>query len=552
MTSVTTSVVKKAPFPEVGWAPRASATWLVIVVCSALGLVMAAMTALNLALPYIAADIQTTSSQLTWLVDAYTVALAALLLPAGAIGDRRGRRGVMIVGLALFAVGSLVAVVLDGPWELIASRALCGVAAALIMPATLSLLTSHMPADRRHMAVAIWAAVAGASGLAGFFLSGLLLEFFDWQSILLVLGGFAALLTFLAMTIGTSRDEHPGRFDVVGSLLAPAGVALFVVGLLEAPGHGWDSVLVIGCLVGGVLLGVVFVIAELRSSNPLLDMRLFVNRAFSAGFLCVVLQFFASLGIFFVLLQQLQLSIGMSALMAATAMLPIVAVLMVMSPVSAWLAVRVNLRYVLVLGNALTGLGMVLMGVIDYPTYLGVLPMTMVVAFGQGFATAPPTTAIMSNTPAESQGVGSAVNDTGRELGAAIGIAVAGSVVASGYAHHLAPLLDQLASVPGGDDIAAPVSRTLAEALVVADKIGPMNPVLAESIRVQATAAFDSAVASACLVMGIVVLVGAVVLAIVSPRRIGGSSDPIEPEPDSEPDVASSDGETADLIPRGR
>ncbi|MDL9936293.1 MFS transporter [Gordonia sp. ABSL1-1] len=511
---------------------RGAVAWLMAVVCSALGLVMGAMTALNLALPSIAADVQVTTTQLTWLVDAYTLAMAALLLPAGAIGDRYGRRGVMIIGLVLFALSSFAAVVLTDPGQLIASRALAGVAAALIMPATLSLLTSHMPADSRHMAVAIWAGVAGASGIGGFFLSGALLEFFEWQSILLTLGLVAAVLTVLSLTIGTSRDDSPKRFDIPGSLLAPAAVALVVLGLLEAPNHGWTSAFVVACLLAGIALGVAFVAVERRRDDPLLDMSLFTNRAFSAGALCVTLQFFASMGIFFVLLQQLQLSMGMSALMAATALLPIVGILLVMSPLSAWLTVRVDLRVVLVLGNGLTGLGMVLMGVIDYHTYLGVLPFAIVVALGQGFATAPPTTAIMANTPESAQGVGSAVNDTARELGSAIGIALAGSVVASAYAHRIAPLLDQLSAQPGGVELSTPISRTLAEALVVADRISPANSVLAQSIRDQATEAFDGAAAQACWVMGAVILVGAVGLAVLCPARIGGTAAGVDPGAD--------------------
>ena len=214
------------------------AAWLILIACAAVSMVVAAMAALNTALADIAVDIGADSSEMTWIVDGYTLALAALLLPAGAIGDRFGRREVLIVGLVIFAVASLLAIWTTNPTQLICTRILAGAAAALIMPATLSLITSGVPTDKRSIAVSIWAAVAGAGAIAGFFVTGVLLEFFSWHSIFITFAASALVTALLCLTIGTSRDSNPGRFDFGGTALSVLGVTGIVFGLLEAPHRG--------------------------------------------------------------------------------------------------------------------------------------------------------------------------------------------------------------------------------------------------------------------------------------------------------------------------
>ncbi|MFW0783088.1 MFS transporter [Gordonia sp. CPCC 206044] len=502
--------------------------WLLCVTCGGLSVVAAAITALNLTLPEVGPALGASTTQMTWLVDAYTVTLAALLLPCGAVGDRYGRRGLLVVGLAVFALASLPAVWATDPTVVIASRALSGLGAAMIMPATLSLLTSELPASKRPLAVALWAGVAGAGGIGGFFVSGALLEWFTWRSIFVTFAVVSAVLMIASCTISTSRDSEPRRFDLFGAVLSTAAVFLFVIGLLETPTRGWDDPFVIVALIAGVVLAVAFTVTELRSDSPLLDVRLFTNRAFSAGACTVLVQFFASFGLFFVVLQRMQLDFGMSPLMAATAMLPLIVVIMVLSPIGSWLAVRYSLRTILFLGVALTGVALILMGTLDYTTYLGLLPWLILASVGQGFATAPPTTAIMANTPAANQGVGSAVNDTFREVGAAIGIALAGSIVASGYTHNIGPVADQVRSATGSAELGDRISRSLAEALHTIGALGDRYPQQAgalSEIVTQAKHAFIEPLNASCVTMGAIMLVGAVGLWFLSPHALTPKSD---------------------------
>ncbi|NED70431.1 MFS transporter, partial [Streptomyces sp. SID10244] len=221
-------------------------------------------------------------------------ALAALLLPAGAIGDRFGRRGVLIVGLTVFAIASLLAIWVTDPTQLIATRCIAGAGAALIMPTTLSLITSGVPESRRAMAVSIWAAVAGAGAIAGFLITGVLLEFFSWHSIFITFAASSVISALLCFTIGTSRDRNPGPFDILGSVSSVLAVTGIVFGLLEAPHRGWGDPVVLICLVGGILLVAGFCVLELRRTSPLLDIRLFTNRAFASGSLSVSMQFLGS------------------------------------------------------------------------------------------------------------------------------------------------------------------------------------------------------------------------------------------------------------------
>ncbi|OBB99844.1 MULTISPECIES: MFS transporter [Gordonia] len=518
------------------------AAWLILIACAAVSMVVAAMAALNTALADIAIDIGADSSQMTWIVDGYTLALAALLLPAGAIGDRFGRREVLIVGLVVFSVASLLAIWTTDPTQLICTRILAGVAAALIMPTTLSLITSGVPADKRSIAVSIWAAVAGAGAIAGFFVTGVLLEFFSWHSIFITFAASALVTALLCLTIGTSRDSNPGHFDFGGTALSVLGVTGIVFGLLEAPHRGWGDALVLVALIGGLLLLVAFCLLELRITDPLLDVRLFTNRAFGSGALSVALQFFASFGAFYLLLQRLQLVMGYSPLQSAFALMPMVIGVSAFALVGNWVAVRFHsLRFVLAGGILVAGIGMLLLGLIDYDSYPMFAAMTGVISVGIGLATAPSTTAIMSNTPLDNQGVGSAVNDTARELGAAIGIAIAGSLLAAGYSARIGATStlahDQLdaagrqriaaGDTAGGqallvqaDEASTRIGKSLAEATEVAHRLPEQASGLARAILDGAQDAFITPMNQACVVLGAVLLAGSAVLLWLAPRRV--------------------------------
>jgi EmrB/QacA subfamily drug resistance transporter len=517
--------------------------WLIFVVCTAVSMVVAAMAALNTALPQIAPDIEATSNQLTWLIDGYTLTLAALLLPAGALGDRYGRRLALIGGLVVFAVGSLMPIWINDPNLFIASRCFTGIGAAFAMPATLSLITSGVPESKRPLAVSIWAGVAGIGAIGGFFVTGILLEFFDWRSIFIAFAVAAGTTAVLACTIPTSRDSTAKRLDLIGSASSAAAIALIVFGLIEAPHRGWIDPLVILALVGGVALVGVFWKMQARRAQPLLDVTLFRNRAFSAGAFSIMLQFLVAFGVFFVLLQRLQLVFGYSPLKSAVAMFPLVVVVMIFSLLGNWVAVKINLRAILGVGTFFMGVGVIMLGVIDHTEYWTIAVSLVVMAAGLGIATAPSTTGIMVNTPADNQGVGSAVNDTARELGSALGIAVAGSLLAAGYTRDVQSTadsaqtqLDQAASqlqAAGQVDLAQQASaaagtigehitRTLAEALQVAQGLAPRQPELAAQISDGAKEAFVGPMNTACIVLGSIGIAGSILLAIFTPRAMGG------------------------------
>lgn len=523
--------------------------WLIAIACAAVSMVVAAMAALNTALPEIAVDTGADSGQMTWIVDGYTLALAALLLPAGAIGDRFGRRGVLIVGLFAFAVASMLPIWINDPVQLVVTRVLAGAAAALIMPATLSLITSGVPEHRRAIGVSIWAAVAGGGAIAGFLVTGVLLEFFSWHSIFITFAASALLTALLSLTIGTSRDSNPGRFDIAGSVTSILAVTGVVLGLLEAPHRGWADPLVLVSLIGGIALAVAFVVLELRRTSPLLDVRLFTNRAFGSGSLSIAMQFFASFGVFYLMLQQLQLVFGYTPLQSAFALMPMVVGVGVFALIGNWIAVRFHaLRFVLAGGIMLSGIGIVLLGTVEYDTYWAALWIIVLCAIGIGLATASSTTAIMSNTPTDNQGVGSAVNDTARELGAAIGIAVAGSIMAAGYSSRIGPVADnaqaQLTAageqrIAAGDPIvgqmlvqqageaAEYIRRSLAEATAVVERLSEQAGPLAMQIAVDAQNAFLEPMRQAYIVLGSVLMACAVALLWLAPRRVVPHTDDV-------------------------
>ena len=518
--------------------------WLILVACLAVSLVVAAMAALNTALPDIAIDTGATNAQMTWIIDGYTLVLAALLLPAGAIGDRFGRRGALIVGLVVFGVGSLAAIFVDTPTQLIITRIVTGVGAALIMPATLSLITAGVPREKRAVAISVWAAVAGAGAIMGFFVTGVLLNYFHWHSVFITFAASSVATLLITLTIGSSKDENPGRFDVVGSLTSMAAVTAVVFGLLEAPHRGWTDPLILVALIGGVVLIGAFIAIERHRTDPLLDVDLFRNRAFASGSLSVALQFLASFGVFYLLLQQLQLVFGYSPLKSAVALFPMVIGVGVFAMIGNWVAVRFDsLRFVLGAGIGIAALGVLLLGLVDTDVYWKLGALLGVCAVGIGLATAPSTTAIMSNTPLESQGVGSAVNDTARELGAAIGIALAGSIMAAGYESRISGTADtareQIAAMDPETAAQADqaIRGSLAGAVKVSEQLPPGAAQLAETIASGAQAAFMPPLQTACLVLGGILAAGAVFLGWFAPRKV------ITPDArlSSEPVAASAD-----------
>lgn len=487
--------------------------WLLTVAALDVLLVISSMVALNAALPDIALQTAATQTQLTWVVDGYTLVLACLLLPAGALGDRYGRRGALLFGLTIFAVASFAPTIFDSPMEIIAARAVAGAGAAFIMPATLSLLTAAFPKDERNKAIGIWAGFASSGAIVGFMGTGLLLHFFEWQSVFYAFAVGSVALLVCTCTIRSSRDETAAPIDWVGAVLIGGAVAVFVFGVVEAPVRGWTHPLVWGCMSGGVTLAVVFAVVELRRRHPLLDVRLFARPDFTTGSVGITFLFFANFGFFFVVMQYMQLILGYSPLQTAWALAPLAVPIVALGATMHLILPRLGLRLVVAAGLFLIGVGLFSMRSLHADsTYLDLVWPFLVTSAGIGLCVAPTTAAIMNAVPAEKQGVASAVNDTTREVGAAVGIAVAGSVLAAQYAHALAPVLDAFPA-----PVRSAASESLANALEVAKQLGPQGTTLTKL----AESAFLDAMDLSLIVVSTVVVVAAAFVAVWAPGRDG-------------------------------
>ncbi|MBF4999472.1 MFS transporter [Nocardia sp. BSTN01] len=485
--------------------------WVIVVSCLAVALVVASMAALYTALPQIASATGATQSQLTWIIDGYTLALACLVLPAGALGDRYGRRIVMIIGLAVFAIASAIPLAVAGPEWLIATRAMAGVGAALVMPSTLSLLTAGVEPDRRNVAVGIWAGTVGGGAVIGILGSGVLLWRWSWLSITLAMAISGAILAVAACTVPESQDGERARFDPWGAVSGAAAVGLIVIAALEAPQRGWTDPMVLGAVVAGLAVGVAFAVIELRAEHPLLDVRLFAGRGFGTGTLSVAVQFLVSFGLFMVIVQFFQLIMGYSPLLSAVAMAPMIVPMVGLSVIAPWLAQRFGLRLPTTVGLVVVGIGLLCLSrLTSVSTFVDVLWPLLIMSTGLGLAAAPATAAIVDGAPADKQGVAAAVNDAAREMGAALGIALAGSVLAAGYSHRMAEIADRIP-----EPIRGPVTGSLAGALAVTERIGPQAKPLAD----QAKSAFAHGLHQATLVLGVVTLVVAAILGVWAPSR---------------------------------
>jgi EmrB/QacA subfamily drug resistance transporter len=481
------------------------------VMCLALMMVVAAVASLNVALPGIARDTGASQTQLQWIVDAYAIVFAALLLPAGAIGDRFGRKPLLVAGLALFGGISSAALFVHSPGTLIALRAGMGVAAALIMPVTLSVITSVFPPEERGKAVGTWVGVAAGGGVVGLLTSGLLLQFFSWSSIfaLNVILATLALLGTVAV-VPPTRESRPPRLDPIGSFLSVVGLAALVFGMIEGPEHGWTDPVTLAALLGGLTGIALFVLWELQRREPMLDPRNFLRRGFGAGSLSISVQFFAAFGFLFLALPYLQLVLGYSPLQAAGALLPMAVVVIPLSRFAPRIAGRVGVRVAGPVGLGLMAIGFVVFSTLgtsaSYWHFLaGLLPF----GAGMALAGAPATTAIVASLPREKQGVASAMNDVSRELGGALGIAALGSILntayRSGVEEHTATLPAALADKARGS-------------LGAAQAIG--HRVEAHDLVSYANAAFVHGVSLALLAGAGALLSGAVFVALRAPGRI--------------------------------
>ena len=427
--------------------------WLILtVLCFSLLVIVLDNSILNVAIPTLIDDLHATTSQVQWMVDSYTLVFAGLLLTMGAIGDRYGRRGALQVGFLIFGLGSLASALVETANQLIATRAFMGIGGALIMPATLSIITNVFPANERGKAIGVWAGTAGLGVALGPLTGGFLLEHFYWGSIFLVnlpvvviglLAGF-----FL---IPTSKDPSAPRLDIPGAVLSIAGLSALLYGIIEAPSNGWTDSLILGSFALGVVLIGTFVWWEMRTDHPMLDVRFFKNLRFSAASSGITLLFFALFGSVFLLTQYLQFSLHFSPLETGVRMLPFAATMMVVAPLSALVVARIGTKITVTLGLTIVTVALVTLTGLNADSSYGsdVVWRFLLMGLGMALTMAPATDSVMGSLPLAKAGVGSAVNDTTRQVGGALGVAIIGSVLSSTYGSKISEFFtNQSANVP--------------------------------------------------------------------------------------------------------
>ena len=503
--------------------------WAILpVLCLSVFLVVVDNTIVNVALPTLSGDLGATTSQLQWIVDAYSLVFAGLLLAAGSLGDRVGRKGTMQVGLALFGATSVAASLASDAEQLIAARAVMGIGAALVFPATLAILTNvFTDPTERAKAIGVWAGVTGLAVALGPLSGGWLLAHFHWGSIFLV----NVPIVVVALVAGrallpTSKDERAGRFDPVGVLLSIGAIGLLVWTVIEAPVMGWTSAATVGGFVGAAALLVGFVTWERRRPDPMLDVGVFADARFSAASGAVALAFFGLFGFIFLVTQYFQVVRGYDTLSAGVHTLPFAVTAGIVAPVSARLALRYGTKRVVGSGLFAMSAGFLVASTFaaDTPYWTGVVPSMVLMAGGLGLVSAPATEAIMGSLPPSKAGVGSAVNDTTREIGGTLGVAVVGSVFSSLYGPRVATSLTGL----GVPDVGVDAAR---ESVVAAVEVARRAPAgLRPAILDAASDAFLHGMSAGCRVTALATFVGGVVAFVALPARAPAppGSDPSE------------------------
>lgn len=454
---------------------------ILIAMCVALMAVISSVSGLNVAQQALAVDLDASQNQLLWVINGYTLALAALLMPIGAIGDRWGRKPILMLGLIGFASASIASAFASSAEVLIALRVVAGVAAALIMPVTLSVITTTFPPKERGKAVGIWAGVAGAGGIVGLFVSAAIVDNATWPWVFAFPAALALVSFALTWAAVPHSREHPeARFDVLGSVLSAAAVGGLVLGVQEGPERGWSHpVAALGMTVAVVGI-VLFVIVEMRRDHPLLDVRLFRHRGLATGSVNLFVAFAVIFAIFLILIQLLQALFGYSALRAASGLLPMAAVMMPLSAVAPALALRFGYRRTTVLGMLALAAGTGSLAVFtDLDRgYWSVLPGILLLGSGLGLSMSPATEAITLSLPADKQGVASALNDTVREIGGAVGIALIASVLNAQYRSNVRDATDSLPP-----ELAERVEEGIGGALQTAAQLGPDGAGLLDAAR---------------------------------------------------------------------
>jgi EmrB/QacA subfamily drug resistance transporter len=413
--------------------------WLTLaVVCMSLVVITIDNSILNVALPTIVRDLGASGSELQWIIDAYVIVFASLLLTAGAIGDKYGRRGALLVGLMLFGGFSLLASLATSPEMLIAARGLMGIGAAFIFPTTLSILTNTFKGHERARAFGIWAGVTGVGVALGPMLGGLLVEHFYWGSVFLVNVPTCAIALVMGyFFIPTSRDPDNRPLDPLGALLSILTLVALLYAIIEAPDKGWLAPAVVLSFFAGLALLALFAFWELHTREPMIDLRVFRNPRFSAASAVLTLVSFALFGSVFLLLQYFQFVLGYSPLEAGVLAVPVALAMMVVSPNAPRFVQRLGTKRVVVTGLLIAAAAMACYASDTImSSFAGGAGVRLLFGVGLGLTSAPATESIMGSLPPSRAGVGSAINDTTRQTGGALGVAIIGSIFLAAYHHY--------------------------------------------------------------------------------------------------------------------
>ncbi len=449
---------------------------ILLTVCLALMAVISAVTGLAVAQPQLALDLGATQSQVLWIINIYAISLASLLLPLGAVGDRWGRKPVLLTGLSVFGLANIASGLAASVEFLLAARLFSGIGAAMIMPVTLSVITSVFPQKDRSKAIGVWTGVAGAGGILGMFLSALLVDYLSWPwlfalPVVLVVIAFAMAVQW----IPNSRKMSSHRFDFGGSILSLLSILGASFALHEGPVIGWDAAETVAGITLSLTALVGFIFWESRQAEPLLDIRLFRKRGLTSGSVSLTTWFGVQSGVFIVLFPFFQTVLGWSGLVATVGLMPMALLMMIFSGIAPILSAKLGPRVTISAGVFPGGTGLALMSLLVSVEggYLSVLPGMVTMGIGMGLAMAPSTEAITSSLPLEQQGVASALNDVTRELGTSLGVALLGAVFAAGYTSAITP---RLGTFP--NEAAAVARHNIANALALAELQTPYSQAL--------------------------------------------------------------------------
>ena len=516
---------------------------ILVTLCLAAFTINLDTTIVNVTLPTLVRELNASTRQLQWIVDSYNLVFASLVLAAGSISDRVGRKGALLTGLGIFAAGSLLGAFATSSGQLIAVRGVIGLGAAVIFPATLSILTNvFTERSERAKAIGLWGAMTGVGVAAGPICGGWLLEHFWWGSVFLAMVPVAAAVAVkTALWVPPSRDPATPRLDLVGLALSTAAIGSLVFTIIEAPDVGWLTTRTLVSFAIVVTLLVVFVRWERRVAQPMLDVDLFRNLRFTAASGSVTISFFALFGFVFMVTQYFQFLKGYSPFSTGLRLLPVAISVGAASIIGTKLAVRLGNKVVVSAGLASMGIAFLWISTASIATpYLELAGQMIVLGIGMGFTSAPATEAIMGVVPKEKAGIGSAINDTTRELGGTLGVAVIGSVFASLYAARLA--------LPHGlpSQAAHAARESVGGAFIAAQRVADAGlPSLAAQLKDVASSAFFDGFAVGCLVAAGVTLAGALIVAFLLPAH------PTESDDIPEPDAPDGDHHALTLVDTG-